>query len=90
MERAPSLSDGFVLARTGKNGAQYIFYRDEADSLRLDLRGMGGEQRAVAVDTRRPYEEIDLGALPPREQTWQAPNRSDWAIAVGEFPSGAK
>jgi hypothetical protein len=37
------------------------------------------------VDTKRAYAEIDLGELPPRKQTWTAPHRSDWAIAVGRF-----
>ena len=64
---------------------RFIFYREEADSIRMDLTGMAGPQPAVAVDTLKPYAELDLGTLPPGVHTWKAPYVSDWAIAVGEF-----
>ncbi|UCG58501.1 MAG: hypothetical protein JSU70_03130, partial [Phycisphaerales bacterium] len=40
-------------------------------------------QNAVAVDTRKAYAELVLGGLSPAVRKWQAPYRSDWAIAVG-------
>ena len=46
---------------------------------------MAGPQKAVAVDALRPYREIDLGELRPKNQTWKAPHQSDWAVAVGKF-----
>ena len=39
---------------------------------------------AVAVDALKPYREIELGELSPREHVWKAPYQSDWAIAVGD------
>jgi len=62
-----------------------VFYRQKASSIHMDLSGMTSPQPAIAVDTTKPYREIDLGALQPRQQTWKAPHESDWAIAVGEF-----
>lgn len=49
---------------------------------------MDGPQPAIALDTMKPYAELDLGTLDPAERTWRAPYRSDWAIAVGAFPAG--
>jgi hypothetical protein len=64
----------------------YIFYKEDAQSIRMDLSGMAEKQPAVAVDTKKPYGEISLGILNSANQTWQAPYQSDWAIAVGEYP----
>ncbi len=50
----------------------------------MDLSGSDAPLPAVAVDTRRPYDEIDLGRLSPEESVWNAPRVSDWAIAVGK------
>lgn len=75
-------SDGACLGAAAEG--RMLFYREGATSIRLDLRGLPGELRAVAVDTRRPYAEIDLGPLAATSQVWQAPYSSDWAIAVGE------
>jgi hypothetical protein len=61
------------------------FRRDLVRANGMDLSGMKGKQTAVAVDARRRYEEIDLGELPPGEHEWQAPCKSDWAIAIGWF-----
>ena len=83
MVRANELTDGVCLKRP--TGAHYVFYKEGADTVRMDLAEMTGPQRAVAVDTMKPYAEIDLGALPPNTQTWTAPYSSDWAIAVGDF-----
>lgn len=83
-EPAHHLTDG--LALRGKNRDQAIFYKEEAESIRLDLSGFSQPAAAFAVDTLKPYQEIFLGILPPETQTWTAPHASDWAIAVGEFP----
>jgi hypothetical protein len=40
---------------------------------------------AVAVDARRAYRELALGELAPGVRVFEAPYRSDWAVAVGEF-----
>jgi hypothetical protein len=62
----------------------FVFYKEAAATVGMDLSRMSGPQPAVAVDTRKAYKEIDLGTLRPREHTWEAPYRSDWALAVGE------
>jgi hypothetical protein len=64
-----------------------IVYREESTRIRLPLSQLESAQRSVAVDTRKPYEEIDLGLLSSEDQTWQAPHVSDWVIAVGDFSS---
>ena len=61
----------------------FLFYREGANSVYLNLSTMPSEQPAVAVDTTLPYEEISLGVLQPGQHTWTAPRVSDWAIAVG-------
>lgn len=87
MVRCNDLTDGICLMRPTQ--AHYIFYKEDAESITLDLSGMSGALTAVVVDTRLPYQEIELGTLPPERQTWVAPYVSDWAIAIGNFgPSG--
>ena len=81
MQPANNLTDGYALRSTGS--PNYVFYRMSAGSVRMDLSGAPGGLRAVAVDTRAAYNEIDLGTLDPGVHNWQAPYSSDWAIAVG-------
>ena len=83
MTRDETVSDGVCLKRPTK--AHYVFYKEDTDSIALDLREMDGSQHAVAVDTMKAYKEIELGPLAPEKQTWNAPCRSDWAIAIGKF-----
>lgn len=83
MVRCNELTDGRCLKRP--TNTHYIFYKEDTTSLQMDLSEMVGEQTAVAVDTRLPYVEIDLGALNTTNQIWTAPYESDWAIAVGDF-----
>lgn len=84
LTRANNLTDGACLKRADNRG--FLFYREEADSIRLDLSKMPAPQPAIAVDAKKPYREINIGPLPAKAQTWKAPYESDWAIAVGEFP----
>jgi len=82
MKRANHLTDGFALSSTNTRGSVLVFYKEDAKSIRLDLSGMRGAWRAVAVDTKKPYAEIGIGTLRPEPKTWNAPYQSDWAIAV--------
>jgi hypothetical protein len=82
MVRDNGLTDGRAL-RSG--ATHYLFHKENAASVRMDLRGMAGPQPAVAVDAKKPYREIAIGPLEPRDQIWRAPYESDWAIAVGDF-----
>jgi len=63
----------------------YIFYKEDCSSIAMNLTRMQGSQRAVAVDAKRSYTEIDLGVIAVSKHNWQAPYESDWAIAVGDF-----
>ncbi len=83
MARRSGLSDGTCLA--APDGCHYVFYRQDAGSIRMDLTGMKGSQPAVAVDCLRAYKQIDLGPLTAGVRIWKAPRVSDWAIAVGAF-----
>ena len=83
MECRNSLTDGYCLAST--SGRHYVFYKEKASSIRIDLAGAVEPLPAVAVDTRADYQEIALGKLAAANQTWNAPRDSDWAIAVGRF-----
>jgi hypothetical protein len=84
MIRDNELTDGVCL-RT-PDFKHFLLCKEEAEAIRLDLTRMPGGQRAVAVDTRKPYREIELGNLDARRHEWKAPYKSDWAIAVGDFP----
>ncbi len=83
VERCNNLTNGVCLKMPSKT--QYMFYREGTSSVQMDLSGMNGPQSAVAVDTKKTYAEINLGVLSATNQTWNAPNSSDWAIAVGDF-----
>jgi hypothetical protein len=83
LARDNGLTDGVCLR--SPDGSRYLFYREGAGSVRMDLSGMPGSAGAVAVDTVKPYVEIDLGEMKPGVHTWQASGESDWAIAVGDF-----
>ncbi|MBS3733898.1 MAG: DUF5060 domain-containing protein [Phycisphaerae bacterium] len=85
MERAEDLTDGHALATP--DGKHYAFYKPDAERITLDLSKASGTLRAVAVDATKAYREIDLGRLKPGKHTWKAPRKSDWAIAVGVFPT---
>jgi hypothetical protein len=63
----------------------YIFYREDSDRIRIDLSSMEKSRRAVAIDTKKVYEEIPLGSFSAVSQTWVAPYASDWVVAVGDF-----
>ncbi|MEX0711645.1 MAG: hypothetical protein WD278_04810, partial [Pirellulales bacterium] len=87
LARANHLTDGLCLSRPTQ--AHWLFYKEDAETLRIDLSGMAGPQHAVAVDARKPYEELDLGLLEATDQVWQAPYRSDWGLAVGDSSPSA-
>lgn len=78
---ASEISSGWCLA--SPESGRYLFYQEETESIRMDLSEMSGPQPAVAVDTRKPYEELKLGPIEATRFEWKAPYESDWAIAVG-------
>lgn len=81
MVRNNARTDGVCLEAPGKFR---VFYREDADSIRMDLAGLREPIKAVAVDTRAEYKEIPLADLKAAsEQVFKAPRKSDWAAAVG-------
>lgn len=89
MEPRPDLSnDNNTLVLVAKD-QQAVFYREDADNIRLDLSGMNSSMAVVAVDTKKEYGEIEVEQLEPGVHMWNAPYISDWAIAVGTFPSSS-
>ena len=63
----------------------FVFFAEDTDSVTVDLRGMPGSQKVIAVDTRADYDEKDIGSLVPGIYKIQLRTTSDWAIAVGNF-----
>jgi hypothetical protein len=82
-EPALELTNGHCLKR--RTGEHFVFYREDTNSIQMDLSRMNGDRPAIAVDTLRRYREISLGRLSTKNQTWSAPYKSDWAIAVGSL-----
>ncbi len=62
-----------------------VVYQENTDSIKINLLGMTGQQKAIAVDTKKEYQEIDAGSINPSVYVWHAPYKSDWAIAIGSF-----
>lgn len=83
MAPADGITQGPCLKSVAHNC--YIIYKEDADAVSLDFSHLEKPLPAVAVDTKKPYAEIKLDRIRPARQTWRAPYRSDWAIAVGEF-----
>ena len=81
MTTANQLTDGLALKTTAND--RYVFYKEKANTVRMDISGASGSLSAFAVDTKAGYQEVDIGKLSPTNQTWTAPYTSDWAIAVG-------
>lgn len=88
MEPANALSDGYVLKNATND--RYVVYKEDAAAIEMDLTRMKGAQPAVAVDTAKQYAQTKLGTLEPGTHAWTAPYKSDWAIAVGDFPDRAR
>lgn len=79
-----------IAAMASADRSRFIFYAEDAASIDVDLSQAARDLPAVAVDAKQPYREIDLGVLERKQQTWRAPHRSDWAIAVGDFSARPK
>ena len=76
-------AQGLVL---GKEEAQRLMiYVEDTETVEVDLSSMPSPLPVVAVDTKQPYAEIELGNFQNSQQTWKAPYPSDWALAIGYF-----
>jgi hypothetical protein len=67
------------------DGTKAVLYQEGTGSIQVNLKNAPERIHAVAVDTKKPYREIDLGKIKTSGFTWQAPHTSDWAIAIGDF-----
>ncbi|MHC4441839.1 MAG: DUF5060 domain-containing protein [Planctomycetota bacterium] len=81
MVRDNKITDGLCLRVVN---SFYIFYKEDASQIQMDLSKMKAPQKAIAVDTKKPYQEIPLITYQPGKQLFKAPHKSDWAIAVGK------
>lgn len=80
MVRDNRLTDGVCLKVPGK---LTVFYKEDTESIRMDLTQLSGVVRAVAVDTRHKYKEIEIRGLETQpDQIFKATYQSDWAVAV--------
>jgi hypothetical protein len=60
-----------------------VFYKEDTNSIRMDLSELKGEIEVMAVNTYLDYKEIAISGLKPeRAQIFKAPVRTDWAVAV--------
>ena len=80
--------DTYVLSE-GLRGRRVV-YREDAESMRLDLQPRRKSQPVVAVDTKKAYREITVPIPDGGLRTWKAPYKSDWALAIGDFTTGEK
>jgi len=84
--RDNSLTDGVCLKVPGK---LLIFYKEDTDSIEIDLSELPNRVRGIAVNTCQSYEEIDIEGLQAKPgQSFTAPGRSDWAVAVESISEG--
>jgi hypothetical protein len=80
MIRDNSLTEGVCLKAPGR---LLVFYKEDADSIEMNLAEFAAGFRAIAVDTKAQYKEIELTDLKPNPaQRFKAPHNSDWAVAV--------
>jgi hypothetical protein len=78
--RDNSLTDGVCLKVPDK---LLVFYKEDTDSIGMNLGELSRRIRVIAVDTCRGYEEIWIDGLRTGPgQVFKAPRRSDWAVAV--------
>jgi len=78
--RDNSITDGVCLKVPGEH---LVFYKEDTDSIQMDLIELRDRIQGIAVDTCRSYKEIMLNNLRPESgQIFKARRRSDWVVAV--------
>ena len=83
MEPANELIEGGCALLSPSTG-RCIFYKEDADTIRMNLSRFPGPHKAVAVDATGPLGEFSAGSFAPTDHiwTWNAPARSDWVLIV--------
>lgn len=74
---------GLVLRK--EDAKRFVVYTEDAAVVEIDLSDLSSPLPVVAVDTKLPYLEVDLGYFKNVKNAWRAPYTSDWALAVGYF-----
>jgi hypothetical protein len=74
------IEDGYALRST--SGDRLVFYREDAADMSIEVTGLNGPARLIAVDTTLPYREIDHGIIEPGTHTVRFASRSDWAVEI--------
>jgi hypothetical protein len=75
-----SITDGVCLKVPGR---LLTFYKENSDSIKINLSELKNKFDAVAVDTRKKYKELRLSHFSAKpEQVFKAPYKSDWVIAI--------
>jgi hypothetical protein len=77
--------DGTGYCLRTKDYKNFVFFIENAGSIKIDLSGMPRHQKAILVDACSDYSEIKKGPLTPGWQKINFARTSDWAIAVGDF-----
>jgi len=84
MVRDNNLTDGFCLNDSGR---LYVFYKEDTNSIKIDLSGMLEPIEVVAVDAEKDYKEFRvMGIKAEANQVFKAPYKSDWALAAVRKP----
>ncbi|MFK7803672.1 MAG: DUF5060 domain-containing protein [Anaerolineae bacterium] len=81
LERCNQITDSYCLRNS--DYSRLIFYKEDTSSIQIDLTGLPNQIPYVAVDTISGQEVT--GFFEGSDQTWSAPSKSDWVIAVGDF-----
>jgi hypothetical protein len=68
-----------------RSARSLILYRENTDSIQVNLSDISISLPTVAVDTKKPYNEIRLGNLQPKVLIIKLPEVSDWVVALGQF-----
>lgn len=76
------ITDGVCLR--DPNHQTYLIYKENTDTVSLDLSQIKTPFKAIAVDTKKAYQEIEIESRSNALQNWQAPYVSDWAIAISK------
>jgi len=75
-----SLTNGVCLKVPGE---LLVFYKEDTNSIQMNLSELKGTVKAIAVDTLHNYKEITIKDITAQDnQTFNAPHHSDWAVAV--------
>ena len=69
-----------------------VFYKEDTDTIRMNLGRFPGRHKGVAVDAAGRLGEFSAGPFGPTDKvwTWNAPARSDWVLVVDDCFAGGR